>query len=171
MSQIHTEITQEFARNRDVFEGLLKGLSQTEYRWKPSAEKWCLLEIICHLYDEECEDFRPRLKHVLENSQTPLPPINPVGWVVERNYIEQNFSEKIADFLQEREKSIQWLATLENANWQNSYKHPLFGDMSAEMFLTNWLAHDYIHIRQIINTKYGHLEKRSVVSLEYAGDW
>lgn len=171
MTQKYSEITQELARNKDVFEGLLIGLSETEYRWKPSVEKWCLLEIICHLYDEEREDFRTRLKHVLEDSQSPLPPINPVGWVEERQYIEQNFSGKLVDFLHEREKSLKWLASMEHANWGNSYKHPLFGEMSAKMFLANWLAHDYIHIRQIIRVKYGHLEKKSAESLEYAGTW
>jgi hypothetical protein len=30
--------------------------------------------------------------------------------------------------------------------------------MSAEMFLANWLAHDYLHIRQLIRLRYHYLE-------------
>jgi len=43
--------------------------------------------------------------------------------------------------------------------------------MSASLFLSNWLAHDYLHIKQIIALKYKFLEQFSGVSIKYAGDW
>lgn len=54
-----------FSNNREVFEGLLKGVSLEQVRWKPSADKWSMLEVINHLYDEEREDFRLRLELVI----------------------------------------------------------------------------------------------------------
>jgi hypothetical protein len=165
------QILEELKRNKTVFRELLSVLTKNQYLWRPSREKWCLLEIICHLYDEEREDFRARTKHVLENPELPLPPINPVGWVLERKYIEQDFVEKLEGFLIERENSLNWLNSLENSNWDNFYKHPLFGKMTAGMFLANWVAHDYIHIRQIIRLKYAYLEKKSGENITYAGDW
>jgi hypothetical protein len=39
------------------------------------------------------------------------------------------------------------------------------------MFLHNWLAHDYLHIRQIIRIKYDYLKKTSGEILLYAGEW
>lgn len=165
------QVIEELKRNKNIFEGLLNGLSKTQYLWKPSPDKWCQLEIVCHLYDEESEDFRARTKHVLENYELPLPAIDPVGWVAERKYIEQDFNQKLTDFLKERERSVKWLESLENPNWDNFYKHPLFGEMTAGMFLANWLAHDYIHIRQIIKLKYAYLERKSSENLTYAGEW
>ena len=70
-----TRIIGELARNKSVFESLLRGVNEQQYRWKPSADKWCLLEVICHLYDEEREDFRARVKHCLENPTLSMPPI------------------------------------------------------------------------------------------------
>src|SRR6187401_1496873 len=52
----HGRIIEELSRNREVISSLLTGMSVVDYTWKPQADKWNLLEIICHLYDEERED-------------------------------------------------------------------------------------------------------------------
>lgn len=164
-------IIQELTRNKDVFKDLLTGIEESNYLFKPENKKWCLLEIICHLYDEEREDFRIRLKHVLDASTNPLPSINPREWVQEREYIKQNFSDKLDNFLKEREKSIKWLQSLQSPKWDNYYNHPKFGKMTAKMFLSNWLAHDYLHIRQILKLKFDYLSHQTNESLNYAGNW
>src|SRR5690554_242708 len=109
----YTEIRKELSRNRDVFKDLLHDLTEEIYLWKLNPEKWCLLEIVCHLYDEEREDFRARTKHVLETPTEPLPPIDPQGWVEARSYIQQNYRDKLNNFLTEREQSVKWLQTLD----------------------------------------------------------
>jgi hypothetical protein len=139
--------------------------------WKPNPEKWCLLEIVCHLYDEEREDFRARTKHTLETPNAPLPPIDPQGWVEARNYLQQNYHDKLNNFLTERELSVIWLQTLSNAKWDNAYEHPKLGRMTAKMFLANWLAHDYLHIRQITKVKFDYLKQLTNEDLSYAGNW
>ncbi len=166
------KIIRELSRHKDVFRNLLEGYTEEEeFLWKPEPDKWCLLEIICHLYDEEREDFRARVRHSLENPELPLSPIDPVGWVSERKYLEQDYAEKLRDFIIERERSVEWLKSLENPNWENTHQHPNLGAMPAKLFLNNWLAHDYIHIRQIIKVRYAFLEKYSDEKLNYAGDW
>lgn len=164
-------IIQELATNRDVFRALLSGLSEAVFFWKPTADKWCMLEIICHLRDEECEDFRTRTKQVLETPNKSLPPINPAGWVKERSYVQQDFQLTLTDFLQERDHSVEWLRSLDVPNWDNAYEHPKLGPMSAYLFLSNWLAHDYLHIRQILFLKRGYHEATANEPLDYAGNW
>ena len=167
----HNKIIQELTRNKLVFNESLTGLTDEEFLWKQNPEKWCLLEIICHLYDEEREDFRTRTKQVLESPELPLPKIDPVGWVIERKYLQRNFSEKLKDFLSEREQSVKWLQSLKNPKWENAYNHPKLGKMTAKLILANWLAHDYLHIRQITKLKYDHLKSKSDADLSYAGNW
>lgn len=140
-------IVNQLSKNKAVFKDLLLVVDEDMVLWKPTSEKWCLLEVVCHLYDEEREDFRARTQHVIETPTAPLPSINPQGWVSLRNYIGQDYNKKLIHFLNEREESIQWLKSLKNPNWQNAYKHSKFGDMTAQMFLYNWLAHDYFHTR------------------------
>ena len=167
----YQHIIKSLEANKTIFESLLKGLTEQEYRWKQNPNKWCALEIICHLHDEEREDFRARVKHVLETPNSPMLPINPVGWVTERKYIELDFESALTAFIHEREYSIEWLKSLHNPKWDNAFHHPKFGALSAKFFLTNWLAHDYLHIRQITRLKYDYLADMSGINIDYAGTW
>ena len=74
-------------------------------------------------------------------------------------------------YLDERNSSVRWLEALTNPKWDNMYKHPTLGDLSAKMFLINWLAHDYLHIRQVIRLKYEILQNLTGENLSYAGEW
>lgn len=164
-------IIEELKRNRTVFKSILEDLDKDVYTWKPSPEKWSILEALCHLYDEEREDFRARVKHTLENPEPPLSPIDPVGWVTSRKYAEQDYNNVLQRFLSERDNSIVWLNTLRNPKWENAHNHPKFGALSAEMFFTSWLAHDYLHIKQITQMKYDYFKSIVGDKISYAGEW
>ena len=164
-------IIKELEANKIVFQQLLSTISIEQYKWKPQADKWSLLEITCHLYDEEREDFRARTRYALEAYPETLPPIDPEGWVKARAYMAQSYETKLNDFLQERAQSILWLKNLNAPNWNNETIHPRIGNVSARFFLENWLVHDYIHIRQILKVKYAYLEHNTNTNLKYAGNW
>ncbi len=167
----YSGIFNELLYNKDVFRDLLTGAPQKMYVWKQSPEKWCLLEIVCHLYDEEREDFRARTKQILETPSIHLTPIDPQGWVVSRKYMEQDYQEMLNKFLVERDQSITWLRNLEAPDWNSSYHHEKFGPMSAKFLLANWLAHDYLHFRQITKLKYDYLKHTTGEDIGYAGNW
>lgn len=167
----HKKIAYELERNRHVFESLLEGLPPEMVKRRPGPNKWCLLEIICHLLDEEREDFGLRTRLVLEDPHQDLPKIDPVAWVKERNYMEQDFESKLQEFLEERARSVQWIKGLEDPNWKSCHQHPTLGPMSAGRFLSNWLAHDYLHLRQILKLKLDQLQSDSGQDLTYAGSW
>ena len=167
----HHLITAELARNEGVFQKLLAGKSPETYHWRPAPEKWSLLEIVCHLYDEEREDFRARVRHVLETPELPLPRFNPIAWVTERHYAAQDYEEMLARFLAERRNSVAWLESLVSPNWATAYEHPTLGPQTAGMFLVNWLAHDYLHIRQVNRYLFEILKQVTGEDLGYAGVW
>lgn len=166
-----TLLFDQLAHHREIFRTMFSGLTPKEIRWKPAPEKWCALEIVCHLFDEEREDFRARLKHVLETPEAPMPKIDPPAWVAERKYMEQDFSTTLKNFLNERDKSVQWLRGLTDAPWNNAYQHPTVGPVSCELLLTNWVAHDLHHFRQLNNLRYSYIASISAVPLDYAGKW
>jgi len=164
-------IIAQLEKNKTVFYDLLKNEKSDMISWKQSSEKWDLLHIVCHLYDEERDDFRFRVRWVLENSNEVPPQFNPLDWILERKYAEQDYNVKLEAFITEREQSIIWLKNLKDANWDNSFEHSKLGRLSAKYFLTNWLAHDYLHIRQILKLKFDYLHEQSGESLDYAGVW
>lgn len=165
------EIIQQLENNRQVFKSLLMSKKDEQYLWRPKPEKWNLLEIVCHLLDEERDDFKARIKHALENPKKALIPIDPEGWVKERAYITKDYNQTLQAFLEERHKSIAWLKSKIDASWDNKLTHPELGDLSAKLFLTNWLAHDYLHIRQILRYDYNYLKQKTNLDLGYAGNW
>ena len=164
-------VLEQLQKNKFIFKELFKDEKEDLFLWKQSPEKWCLLEILCHLYDEEREDFRFRTKWVLERPNEIPPNFNPIDWVTERNYIQQDYKVMLDKFLDERGASIRWLKSLKNPKWDNYYTHPKVGNLPAKHFLDNWLAHDYLHIRQITKLKFDYLNHHSGERLDYAGTW
>jgi len=164
-------IIDEFQKNKAIFCGLLDNVDNVMVLWKQAPGKWCLLEIVCHLYDEERDDFKFRTRWVLERPNQTPPPFNPIKWVSEHKYMEQDYSTMLNKFIAEREQSIIWLQSLKNVNWNNSYEHSKLGTLTAKHFLTNWLAHDYLHIKQITKLKFDYLRHQSGENLDYAGIW
>lgn len=167
----HQHLILQLERHRAVFQALFHGLTAQEARWKPSPEKWCLLEVLCHLRDEEREDFRARVDHVLSTPDEPMPTINPVEWVAARRYLEQDMDVVLNEFLDERRASVEWLRALKDPRWEQAYQHPKVGPVRAQLLLVNWVAHDLLHIRQINALRYGWLQSISTEPLDYAGTW
>ena len=167
----HIRIASELERNIGVFSALLQDTDKNEQVFREATGKWSLLENLCHLVDEEKEDFRKRVKSVLDSPNKALNLIDPEGWVKQRNYQNQNFKAKLNEWVSERKQSVKWLYGLHNPPWDNTFHHPRLGKMSAWLFLCNWLSHDYHHIRQINTIKRAYLEKHCGVGLDYAGSW
>lgn len=136
------------SKDRGVFESLLSGVRLEQARWKPSPDKWSMLEVINHLYDEEREDFRQRIEIVLADPNQAWPRIDPRTWVTTRGYNERELDTSLKNFLAEREKSLAWLGQLSSPNWQNSKEGPNRW-LTAGDLLASWLAHDFLHIRQL----------------------
>ena len=164
-------IISQLESNINVFQDLFSNIPEELILWRHSPVKWNLLEVICHLYDEERDDFGLRLKHVLENPTQPLPPTDPVGWVTSRNYSSKNFNVVINYFLQERMNTVKWLRSIKADHFDNAYNHPKYGPLSGNFFLSNWLAHDYLHFRQVVKLKFDYIAFSTGHKLDYAGTW
>ena len=161
----------ELQHNTEMIRALLAGLTQEEAQVKPDEESWSVLEVVCHLYDEEREDFREHLDFILHRQNEEWHLIDPQAWVIERNYNEKNFSDIQQKFFNEREISLDWLKKLENADWETVYTSQ-FGSMKAGDMLASWVAHDNLHIRQLVELRRMRIEIiTKPYAVEYAGDW
>ncbi|MFN8374079.1 MAG: DinB family protein [Anaerolineae bacterium] len=150
---------------------LLADVSAAQARWKPDAASWSILEVLNHLYDEEREDFRLKLKHLLDKLPG-LPPENdPQGWVTQRHYNQRDLDTSLAQFLQERENSLRWLQSLTAPDWDAALVFDM-GKLSAGDLLASWVAHDLLHQRQLVELRYLYLlHQFQPYGVGYAGDW
>jgi hypothetical protein len=159
------------AQHAQAISQLARHVSPEQARWKPAPESWSLLEVVNHLYDEEREDFRVRLKHILDHAPGLPPAIDPQGWVTARRYAERDLPNSLEQFMQEREVSLDWLRTLAAPDWEAGIEAP-FGRITAGDMLASWVAHDLLHLRQIIELRYAcHQAAAQPYHIAYAGDW
>lgn len=130
-------------------ESLLEGVSEEQAKWKPQPEKWSILEVVNHLYDEERDDFRKRLDLTLHTPDEDWPGIDPEGWVQAHEYYKKDYHKSVRNFLNERTKSLEWLKTLPDPDWELTHHHPIIGPLAAADLLAAWAMHDYLHLRQL----------------------
>ena len=162
---------QELADGVEIVVKLVAAITPAEARFKPNPESWSILEVICHLYDEEREDFRQRLDIMLHQPTEEWPPIDPTGWVVARKYNERDLAEMVNNFVAERKNSLAWLKGLSRPNWEAEYTTP-FGVMKAGDILGSWVAHDHLHLRQLVELRRARvLQLVAPYDVQYAGEW
>jgi hypothetical protein len=168
--EFHSIIIQMQANARRI-QALVEGVSPEQARWKPDPETWSILEVLCHLYDEEREDFRVRLDLILFHSGADWPPIDPAGWVSARAYNQQSLAEALQGYLTEREKSLAWLSGLREPDFDKSESGDL-GTISAGDMLASWAGHDLLHMRQLVELQRAYIVRLSgPYSSDYAGEW
>jgi hypothetical protein len=151
---------------------LVESVDIVQARWKPTPEDWSILEVINHLYDEEIEDFRIRLQITLRDPKEAWPPNDPVSKVTERNYNGRSLGASLENFLDERTVSLEWLRTLSSPKWSNEHIISEFGSLRAGDLLASWVAHDLLHLRQMVELHFGYQDQLAKpYSVGYAGDW
>lgn len=161
----------QMANNAQTIRALTEGVSDEQARWKPNPKTWSLLEVICHLVDEEREDFRTRVDTILHNPGEDPPGVDPQTWVTERQYNERDLAEMVAAFMAEREKSLDWLRGLESPNWDAVWEAP-WGPMRAGDIFASWVAHDLLHTRQLVELHYAYTNTQvAPYQTAYAGEW
>jgi hypothetical protein len=165
------EFILQMANNAARIHSLAMGISPEQSSWKPDPESWSILETINHLYDEEKEDFRPHLDCVMNHKEKPWQEINPGTWVTERGYNQREIGTSIASFLSEREGSLAWLKGLDHADWESSHSTPFGAILAGEVFAA-WVAHDLLHMRQLIELHWAYTVKAlQPYQTRYAGEW
>ena len=164
-------LKRQLALNRDRVAVLARGISEEQARWKPNEDSWSILEVVAHLADEEEFDFPVRLKIILEAEGKTWPEIDPGGWVIEREYNQGDLYESLNRYFNLRNEWLEWLDSLEKPDWDLTYETPV-GEISAGDMFSSWVAHDLLHLRQLVELHRQYLEEQvPPYMLDYAGDW
>jgi hypothetical protein len=166
------KLISEMEQSTEIVRALTMDFNPNEAQFKPTPETWSVLEVVCHLLDEEREDFRQRLDIILHRPDAAWPPIDPAGWVTSRKYLERNYADMLYDFFAERKKSLTWLKSLEKPNWEQGVPTPWGKTIKAGDMFAAWVAHDNLHIRQLVELRRVRIENiTEPYGVYYAGDW
>jgi len=159
----------ELSRLPQVLEALLKDLDEAAWLARPAPAEWAPVEIVCHLRDEEVEDFGARLRVVLEGGQR-FTPIDPERWVTDRRYLEDDGPRALAAFRERRAASLALLAGIAPARLTRVVEHRRTGGLSGLDILAAWVEHDRLHLAQLSATlARGWATRWAPLHTEYAG--
>jgi len=138
----------ELARFPAVLDALLKDLDAATWRARPTPAEWAPVEIVCHLRDEEVEDFGARIRVILDGGAG-FAPIDPERWATERHYLDDDGPRALAAFRERRAATLGALVAIASARLTAAVAHRRTGQLSGLDLLAAWVEHDRLHLAQL----------------------
>jgi len=145
------EARRELGRLPGVLDALLAGCDEEAARTRPAPGEWSPVEILCHLRDEETEDFGARVRVIVDGAAE-FTRIDPERWAKERRYREASLPDALEALRTRRRASLDLLASAATDTLAGSRPHGRLGRLSGLDLLAAWVAHDRIHLAQLAGT-------------------
>jgi hypothetical protein len=150
----------EFKKNVEAAEASPKnvamatsGLPDKVLRYKPSADKWCILEVLGHLADIEIV-YAYRIRQMLADQNPVIAPMDQNAWAHKLGYMQSNAPELIAAYGLNRHGNIQLLRRVRLEDLAKSAFHPeLKREMSLSEIVEKMGSHGEEHLVQIEKLK------------------
>jgi hypothetical protein len=131
----------------------VSGLPEKVLRYKPSPEKWCVLEVLGHLADAEII-YGYRLRQMLADSKAVIAPLDPDAWARNLNYLDSPPSELVAFYGLGRHHNLRLLRSLKASDLSKSAFHPeLQREMTVADLVERMGGHGAAHLQQIEKLK------------------
>src|SRR5579864_457398 len=131
----------------------VSGLSEQILRYKPSPDKWCVLEILGHLADVEII-YGYRLRQMLADTKLVIAALDQNAWTRNLNYLDCRPSELVAFYGLGRHHNLRLLRGLEPSDLLKSAFHPeIQGEVTVDNLVERMAGHGATHLQQIEKLK------------------
>jgi len=131
----------------------VSGLPDKTLRYKPSPDKWCILEILGHLADAEVI-MAYRIRQMLADKEPVIAPIDQDAWAEHLGYLESSVPELVALYGLNRHATLQLLRRIKLKDLEKSAYHPeLKRPLTVAEMVERIAAHGPNHLQQIERLK------------------
>lgn len=131
----------------------VSGLPDKTLRYKPSPDKWCILEILGHLADAEVI-MSYRIRQMLADKDPVIAPIDQDAWAKNLGYLESSVPELVALYGLNRHATLQLLRRVKAADLEKAAYHPeLKRPLNVAEMVERIAAHGPNHLQQIERLK------------------
>ncbi len=128
-----------------------EALGPEAMHWHPADGEWCLNEVVGHIMEAEERGFRGRIERIIEQPGRMLVTWNQAKVTKERHDCEKSGVELIAELVQERDRSVRLLRSLQDDQLELSGEHPQVGELRVIDLLHEWPHHDREHVKQALS--------------------
>jgi DinB superfamily len=137
------------AESPDQIATAVSGLSPKVLRYKPSPNRWCVLEILGHLADVEVI-YGYRLRQMLADTNPVIAPIDQDAWARNLNYLDSPSSDLVAFYRLARHHNLRLLRSLKDSDLSKSAFHPeLQRPVTVSELVEKMAGHGASHLQQI----------------------
>ena len=131
----------------------VSGVSNEVLRYKPSPEKWSILEILGHLADIEIV-YAYRLRQMLADEKPVIAPMDQDSWAKHLGYLDTPAPELVALYGLNRHHNLRLLRRLKTEDLKKSAFHPeIKGDVTVATLVERMAEHGANHLAQIEKLK------------------
>jgi hypothetical protein len=163
------EARRELARFPALLVSVVSELTPESWGTRPAPAEWAPVEIVCHLRDEEAEDFGARVRVILDGGGN-FTPVDPERWAVARRYRDANPDEALAAFRALRAANLAMLGGVAPQRLTATAESPAGLRLSGLDLLAAWVTHDGLHLRQLVGTlARGWADRWAPLRVDYAG--
>lgn len=129
------------------------GQPDSVLRYKPSPDKWCILEIVGHLADVEIV-FSHRLRQILADQEATIAPIDQDAWAGKLGYMQEHLGDLLARYQIDRKANVRLLRRIKMGDLERSAYHPeLKQPVTLAALVDRIVAHSASHLQQIERLK------------------
>jgi hypothetical protein len=139
----------QLAATPEILRLMMAPVSDEQARWKPTADRWSIAEILAHLEHVEAHYFRAGIELMLTAKNPELEPYDQNVWAAAGTYQDREPEESFAHWEEQREDNVTYLQDFELSSLTRTGRHPELGTVTVGNYLNEWAHHDLGHIRQI----------------------
>ena len=131
----------------------VSGLADKVLRYKPSPDKWSILEILAHLADMELL-YAYRIRQMLADKKPVIAPIDQDDWARNLGYMQAVPAELVALYGLNRHHTLRLLRRLKPGDLEKSAFHPEYKkDVTVAEMVERMGGHGANHLQQIERLK------------------
>jgi uncharacterized damage-inducible protein DinB len=146
--KVHTYLLIALEAAPDLFDHLLRGLTQEEADRRPDPERFTIREVMAHLADWESV-FTERMARTRSEDRPTLQGYDEGQWAVDHNYAHADPAAQARRFRERRRRMVALLRGLDPAEWERAGNHTELGPITLEAQAVLVAAHDTYHLHQI----------------------